>query len=75
MAFWEKMSDKGRNSDADSSLRYIAVAGAWASIPTGEFLAQTTVHVAIFMQRRKRKVEKSLDLVSWNNMDIALVPS
>lgn len=65
---------KGRNSDADSSLNNITVAGAWASIPTGEFLAQTTVCVTIFMQRKK-KVEKSLDLVSWNNMDIALVPS
>lgn len=55
---------EGRNSDADSSLSNIAVTGTRASIPTGEFLAQTSAHVAIFMQR-KRKVEKSPDLVTW----------
>lgn len=31
--------------------------------------------VAISTQRRKRKVQGSLDMVSWNNLDMALVPS
>lgn len=59
-SFLGKKSIKGRNSDADSSLSNIAVAGAWASIPTGEFLAQTTVHTGIFMQRKEKSGEKSL---------------
>lgn len=38
-AFGAKMPVKGRRSDASGSLGYVALAGAWAAVPT-ESLAQ-----------------------------------
>ena len=76
--FCAKIFIKGRNSDADSSFGYIAQARA--SVPTEEFLAPQSMspHVhscSHFHSEREEEGAESLDLVCWNNLDIALVPS